>query len=156
MRQKIAKQHQPLPLNFLGSMGVLPIRLMAGLAMVMHGIPKVQHLTTWMDGTGLGTAPPALQAGAAIVQVVGGLCWVLGFMTPAASMSLFVVMWVGVLKRLAAGQQFVTFGGASTGDSQSFELAAFYICVALLLLTTGPGRFSLDAKLFGERHSHKS
>ncbi len=152
MRQRIAKQHQPLPLNFLGSMGVLPIRLMAGLAMLMHGYPKLLQLTTWMDGSGLGSAPPVMQAAAAIVQFAGGLCWALGFMTPLASMSLLVVMWVGVIMRLQAGQHFVTSAVMPNADSQSFELAALYICVSLLLLTTGPGRFSLDAKLFGERH----
>jgi hypothetical protein len=33
----------------------------------------------------------------------------------------------------------------------SFELASAYLCIALLLLAMGPGKFSLDAKLFGER-----
>jgi len=33
----------------------------------------------------------------------------------------------------------------------AFELAALYFSIALLLIATGPGRFSLDRKLFGSR-----
>jgi len=155
MHQKITgrlgKQHQPIELNYLASLGILPLRLMGGLGLVMHGIPKLAHATTWMEGSGLTAAPGYMQAMAAVIQVFGGACIFLGLLTPAASLGIFTVMVVAVFKRLEAGQYFITMTGAGTGDSASFELAALYICLCLLMLTTGPGRFSLDAKLFGHR-----
>lgn len=34
---------------------------------------------------------------------------------------------------------------------RSYELASVYLCVAVLLLLAGPGRFSVDRVAFGER-----
>lgn len=46
-----------------------------------------------------------------------------------------------------------------TGGS-SYELASAYLCVAILILVVGPGKFSLDNKIFGEsierRRNHGS
>jgi putative oxidoreductase len=39
----------------------------------------------------------------------------------------------------------------SLTGGRSYELASAYLCVAILLLVLGPGRFSLDSKIFGER-----
>lgn len=150
-RERLSKQHQPLELNYLASMGILPMRMMGGLGLIMHGLPKLQHATTWMNGTGLGTAPGFLQALAAGIEVFGGFCWLAGLLTPYASLAIFAVMSAGVWRRLQNGEQFVTTAGAATGSNDSFELAALYICICLLMLTTGPGRFSLDARLFGHR-----
>jgi putative oxidoreductase len=34
---------------------------------------------------------------------------------------------------------------------RSWELAGVYLCVAVLLLLAGPGRFSVDRVVFGEK-----
>jgi len=154
MKRHIKKHYQPIELEHLASLGVLPLRLMSGLAMLMHGLPKMQDPTNWMAGTGLEPAPGPLQALAAFIQVAGGVCWMLGFGTAYASLGIFAVMAVGVLKRVQADQHFVAIASGGTPTSDSFEVAALYICVCLLLLTTGPGRFSLDARLFGHRAKH--
>ena len=39
----------------------------------------------------------------------------------------------------------------SKTGSASFELPAAYFCLAVLLLAGGPGRFSLDRRIFGPR-----
>jgi len=44
------------------------------------------------------------------------------------------------------GDPFVSMTGGP-----SFELAAVYFCIALLLIAMGPGRLSVDRKLFGPR-----
>jgi putative oxidoreductase len=41
------------------------------------------------------------------------------------------------------GDPFVSKGGPS------YELAAIYFVLALMFLITGPGRYSIDRKLFG-------
>ena len=33
----------------------------------------------------------------------------------------------------------------------SYELASVYLCIAIVFLVLGPGKFSIDGKLFGER-----
>jgi putative oxidoreductase len=50
------------------------------------------------------------------------------------------------LHAVLRGDPFVAVGGGG-----SYELAALYLCIALLLLTIGPGRLSLDRALFGRR-----
>jgi putative oxidoreductase len=54
-------------------------------------------------------------------------------------------MGVAIWTHSSRGDPFVGRGG-------SWELAAVYLCVALLLLTSGAGGYSLDALLFRERH----
>jgi putative oxidoreductase len=147
MRKRIVDQHQQMHLNFLASLGLLPLRLMAGLAMLLHGLPKIHHATTWMDGLGLAPVPGALQAVAAWIEVLGGAAWILGLATPYASLAVFAVMSVAVIERVQAGQPFVIEVGASLPADKSFESAALYVCVALVLLTVGPGGFSLDHRL---------
>jgi len=38
-----------------------------------------------------------------------------------------------------------------SGPEGSYELASIYLCIAVLLILTGPGRFSLDRVVFGKR-----
>jgi putative oxidoreductase len=47
---------------------------------------------------------------------------------------------------IVRGDPFVSMTGGP-----SFELAAVYFCIALLLIAMGPGRLSVDRKLFGPR-----
>ena len=54
-----------------------------------------------------------------------------------------VALWFHAIQR---GDLFVSKAG-----EPSFELAAIYLCVALILIGVGPGRFSLDRALFGQR-----
>ena len=41
-------------------------------------------------------------------------------------------------------------------EAWGFEPASVYLCVALLLLFAGPGRFSLDRFVFGEKSSESA
>ncbi|HEY2841573.1 MAG TPA: DoxX family protein, partial [Pirellulales bacterium] len=66
-----------------GSVGLLAIRAVAGSAMVLHGLPKIQHALNWMGPDA--KVPGALQAAAAVAEFGGGVCWVLGALTPIAS-----------------------------------------------------------------------
>jgi putative oxidoreductase len=51
------------------------------------------------------------------------------------------------LVHIKAGDPFV----AGPKGGRSYELAAVYLCAALGILLTGPGRLSIDALLFGKK-----
>lgn len=124
---------------------LLLIRVVAGLAFTMHGWGKIQNPFGWMGPDGF--APGIFQALAAISEFGGGLAWILGLLTPLASFGIGSTMAVAFsFHAFMRGDPFVSMTGGP-----SFELAALYFSIALLLIATGPGRFSLDRKLFGPR-----
>ena len=127
-----------------GAVGLLVLRLIAGTAMMFHGWPKIQHATSWM-----GPNAPVLgvfQALAALAEFGGGLCWVLGLLTPVASVLILGEMAVALgTVHLPQGHPFV----ASPPGGPSYEPALGYLAIAVTLLLVGPGKLSLDALLFG-------
>ena len=131
--------------SYPGSVDVvfLVLRLVCGTAMAMHGWGKIQNPMGWMGPTA--PVPGFLQLLAAISEFGGGIAWVLGLLVPLASLGVASTMAVAVYTHLVMrGDPFVSSKGGS-----SYELAAIYLSVALLLMVAGPGRLSLDRKLFG-------
>ncbi len=127
-----------------GDISLLLIRFVAGLAFMLHGWGKIQNPFGWMGPDAF--APGFLQALAAISEFGGGLAWIIGLMTPLASAGIAATMAVAFyMHAVMSGDPFVAKGGAS------YEFAALYFCVALLLIAIGPGRLSLDRQLFGPR-----
>lgn len=122
----------------LGSVGLLLLRLVVGSAFVLHGFPKIQQPFNWMGDA----FPGFLQALAAISEFGGGLALILGLLTPIAMLGLVCTMIVAVFTHVMRGDPWVGQGG-------SFELPALYLIIALTIALLGPGRFSLDALLFG-------
>lgn len=125
-------------------MALLLIRLVVGLAFMMHGWSKIQNPFGWMGPAAF--APGVLQALAAISEFGGGLAWILGLLTPLAGLGIASTMAVAFSTHtFVRGDAFVSRTGPTS------ELAAVYFCIAVLLIAMGPGRFSLDRKLFGIR-----
>ena len=122
-----------------GSVSLLLLRLAAGTAFMFHGWPLIQKPFHWMGPEA--PMPGIFQALAAFSEFFGGLAWILGLLTPLASLGLLSTMTVAVYTHLSKGDPFV-------GRGSSYELASVYGCVALLLILIGPGRFSMDALLF--------
>jgi putative oxidoreductase len=124
---------------------LLLIRAIAGLGMMFHGWPKIQDPFGWMGPDGFAPAP--LQALAALSEFGGGLAWILGLLTPLAALGIAATMAVAFsYHAFLRGDPFVAAGGGP-----AFELAALYLCIALLLIAIGPGRFSADRVLFSSR-----
>jgi putative oxidoreductase len=123
---------------------LLLLRLVAGLAFVFHGWPKIQNPFGWMGPDGF--APGLFQALAALSEFTGGLAWIVGLLIPLSSLGIACTMVVAVcMHAFMRGDPFVSAGGSS------YELAAIYFCISILLLAAGPGRFSADRKIFGSR-----
>jgi putative oxidoreductase len=129
-----------------GDVALLLLRLVAGLAFMFHGWGKIQHPFSWMGPEA--PIPGFLQGLAALSEFGGGLAWVLGLLTPLASLGIAITMAVAFsFHAFQRGDPFV----ASGPGSPSYELAAIYLCIALALIALGPGRFSLDRAVFGRR-----
>ncbi len=121
------------------AVGLLMLRVVAGAAFMFHGWMKIQNPFGWM-GPDSGM-PAVLQALAALSEFGGGLCWILGLLTPLASFGILCTMGVALSRHIPHGDPFV-------GRPPSFELALVYLSVAMLFLLRGPGVLSLDALVF--------
>jgi putative oxidoreductase len=137
---------KPLRLPARASVGLLFLRLVAGLAFTFHGYGKIQHPFEWMGPNA--TVPGVFQMLAAISEFGGGLAWMLGLLTPLASLGLACTMTVAVWTHAAVLHDPFVAKGPGSG---SYELASVYLCFAALLLLSGPGCFSVDRLIFGEK-----
>jgi putative oxidoreductase len=129
--------------NFVGgrvALGLLVLRVVAGAAFILHGWPKIQQPFNWMGDA----FPGWLQALAALAEFGGGVAWILGFLTPLASLGILCNMATAVhLHAVVKGDPFV-------GKGASYELALVYLCLSVLFLLAGPGNLSLDRIVFGK------
>jgi putative oxidoreductase len=126
---------------------LLLLRVVGGAAFMLHGWSKIRNPFGWMGPDAF--APGFFQALAALSEFGGGLAWILGLLTPLASAGIAATMAVAVwLHAVMRGDPFVASGGGS-----SYELAALYLCIAVLLIAVGPGRVSCDRAIFGRRRS---
>ena len=86
----IKELFKPAPLSARASAGLLAVRVVAGLAFMLHGWGKIQHPFSWM-GPDSGT-PAFFQGLAALSEFGGGLAWILGLLTPLASFGIACTM----------------------------------------------------------------
>lgn len=123
---------------------LLVLRLGVGLGFIWyHGWPKLSEgPERWagvggaMDSLGLGFAPEFWGLLAALGETVGGLLIALGLFFRPAVLAVAFVMVVATINHWVTG-----VGTAA----HSFKNFFFLVGV----LAVGPGRFSLDEKLFG-------
>ena len=113
--------------------GPLPIRILAGLTLMLHGLPKITDIPgvqSFFPNLGL---PPELAIPVALLEVIGGLAILFGLLTRIAS-GLFIIEMIGaaVVAKLSKG--FV--GG--------YELELLIMAISISLFITGPGRISIE------------
>lgn len=125
----------------LGSLGLLAVRLVFGYGILLHGLPKIQNPFHWGDKAGI---PSFFQLLAALGEFGGGLALIVGLLTRLGALGMMITMLVAIFTAHRS-HPFVANGGGP-----SFETAALYAAVALLMVIAGPGRVSLDWKLFGD------
>lgn len=128
----------------LQSAGLLLLRLVVGVAMMYHGSGKIQNPFGWMGPDG----PLAIFQGlAALSEFGGGLALILGLLTPLAMLGLASTMSVATyMHAVKRGDPFVNLTGGA-----SYELALVFFSVAIMYIVVGPGKFSLDKIIFGEK-----
>ena len=142
LRAIVANRLFPPFLEGRGALALFVLRVVTGLAFILHGWPKIQNPFGWMGADS--SMPSVLQALAALSEFGGGLGWILGLLTPLSSFGIACTMAVAASKHIGKGDPFVGRGG-------SWELAALYLALALVMFFVGPGRFALDALLFRDR-----
>jgi putative oxidoreductase len=105
-----------------------------------HGLPKMTRLDSFVSTVAAQGFPlPGLMGfGAAASELVGGLLLAAGLLTRLAALPVAATMTLAALV-VHRADPFVS----------KKEFALGYAVVALVLLVTGPGRYSLDARLFG-------
>jgi len=142
------RRFYPEFIGFPGAAGVFLLRAVVGCALMLHGFTKIQNPFGWMGPESW--APPPLQALAALSEFGGGLALVIGLLTPLACLGIMSTMFAAITTvHLPHGDPFVGKGG-------SYELALVYFSVALTVLLVGPGKYSIDALLFGKRPKPES
>jgi putative oxidoreductase len=127
-----------------GSIAVLLLRLVTGVAFVFHGWGKIQNPMHWMD-MAPGHPPGFLQALAAVAEFGGGIGLVLGLLTPLCCTGIACTMAVAIYTHISKGDPFVSKGASS------YELAAVFLTIAVAIALIGPGRYSVDQRLLGRR-----
>jgi putative oxidoreductase len=127
--------------------GLLLVRIVVGAAFIFHGWQKIGNPFHWMEG--MPDAPPAfLQGMAVFAEVGGGAMLILGFLTPLAAFLLACDMGYALaFVHLPKGDPFI----AAAANGSSCERALVYLAVAVAVFLAGPGRYALDAMLFGRR-----
>lgn len=130
--------------NSSGNIGLLCIRLFAGLAMAFsHGFSKIPPSDRFIESVAnIGFPAPELFAWAAgLSEFVGRIFIAIGLFTRPSSFFLTITMLVAA------------FGRHGTEAFGAQEKALLYAVLALLLLIQGPGKYSLDWLIDRKLHS---
>lgn len=119
------------------------LRVVVGIAFMYHGWGKIQSPFGWMGPDA--PVPGILQMLAAVAEFGGGMALIIGLLTKVASIGLACTMLVAtIMHAFVMKDPFV----ASAPGSPSYELALVYLAISVLLMATGPGKHSIDAKFF--------
>jgi putative oxidoreductase len=134
--------------NKMMSIGLLIIRVVVGVSFMAHG---AQKLFGWFGGYGLkgtggwmeslGMKPGVMMAlMAGLTELIGGLLFTLGLLTPLAGIMIAATMVMAIVKVHASNGYWAT----QNGYEYNLTLIAVVIGIALI----GPGKYALDAFLF--------
>ncbi len=146
MKPFLKKSLQVTSFNNFQASALLLLRLIVGVAFLLHGWGKIQNPMGWMPATS--GVPGFLQLLAAVSEFGGGLALLLGLLTRFAMLGLSLTMLVATaMHSIVMKDPFVNMTGGS-----SFEPALGYFGIAILFLAMGPGKFSLDKMIFGEEN----
>jgi putative oxidoreductase len=120
-------------------------RLVVGFVFAQSGWGKLHHLDKVAEFfTSLGIPAAHIQAPfVALVELIGGLCLIFGFVTRLAAIPLIGTMIVAIVT-------------AKRGDINEFSdllgMSEFlYIVLFVALITYGPGKYSIDQRVFKKK-----
>jgi len=115
------------------TLGPLPIRILAGILFIAHGLPKFEDMGGTQGFFGSVGIPPELAVPIGLLEVIGGIFLLVGVVTRITAV-LFIIEMIGVTLIVKLSKGFV--GG--------YELELLLMAVGISLLLTGPGRISIE------------
>jgi len=113
--------------------GPLPIRVLAGITFMAHGLPKFEDTIGTQGFFGNIGLPPELALPIGLLEVIGGIFLIVGILT-RISAALLIIDMIGAIVLVKLPDGFV--GG--------YELESLLIAISVSLLLTGPGRMSIE------------
>ena len=113
--------------------GPLPIRILAGITFIAHGLPKFEDIAGTQGFFGSIGLPPELALPIGLLEVIGGIFLIVGVLT-RISAALLIIDMIGAIFLVKISKGFV--GG--------YELELLLIAICISLLLTGPGRISIE------------
>ena len=125
----------------MASLGLLILRVAAGVLMMTHGWSKIQNFEGMVQS---GFDPVGMGATLSVVMLIGAefiaaLFIVLGLLTRLSAVPLIVAMSVAA------------FVAHESDPLQVKELSLIYLTIFATLLITGAGKYSLDSLLFRKK-----
>jgi len=129
----------------LASWGPDLLRLGVGIIFVVHGYPKLFGSQPGPKGfaghlQGMGFRPPLFWAYvAALAELVGGICLLIGFLTRLAALVLAIEFLVIILR--------VKWSKGFLSSKGGWEFDWALLTMVISLLVTGPGRLALDHRI---------
>ena len=120
-------------MNSIFGYALLPIRIVAGVTFIAHGLPKFFGVSQGYGFFQSVNLPPELFVPIALLEVIGGLAILLGILTRIAS-ALLIIEMLGAILSVKLSKGFI--GG------YEFELLPISICLSIVIM--GPGKISIE------------
>ena len=114
----------------------LPLRIIAGIGFMIHGLPKLLDIPgTQSSFTNMGL-PPELAVIIGLLEFIGGLAILLGIFTRISAILLAINM-IGAILLVKLSKGFI----------DGFELDLLYLAIMTSLILTGPGSLSIEKNI---------
>ena len=148
----------PAAPSTLAQAALLLLRVFMGICFIRHGWPKLRNLQTWAQMLNTPAWLCFLSAGS---MWAGGIALIVGLLTPLASFAILVSMGYAMLLEIKSGFPFIAAdpylipdgdyaGPMGVGEPPSWEKAAMYVVMCLVLIFCGGGMLSLDTLLIDD------
>ena len=114
----------------------IPLRIIAGIGFVLHGLPKLLDIPGTQNSFINMGLPPEMAIVIGLLELIGGLAVLLGFLTRIAA-GLLAIDMIGAILQVKLSKGFI--GG--------YELDLLYLAIMISLMITGPGRLSIERNI---------
>lgn len=111
---------------------------MAGVAFILHGMPKFDDLLGTQGFFASVGIPADLALLIGLLEVIGGILLIVGLVTRVAAI-LFAVEMMCAILIVKAGNSFMGQGG--------FEVDLLLMSISISLAISGPGRLSIEKEI---------
>ena len=122
-------------LEKISTFAPLPVRIIAGIAFILHGLPKFENLQGTQGFFASVGIPAELAMVIGLLEIIGGILLIVGLLTRITSI-LFIIEMMGAILIVKAGNGMMGDGG--------YEVDLLLMFISISLLLSGPGRVSIE------------